>query len=224
MAKFVSTALVCMNNNRRYETWKKYFTYPKNPASKALQYVLKVMKDPTKSMSVTNRNVDGNYGSRNHVNKYKSYSPSQDKTVSKPTRHPNYFDDNHGDLNYEYDDKFAFFLLLIIFFIILPPYYPIFEERLIVSIALSFMVVLIYQICRYVYKIYKCFYFIYQCVFFPYQCFYFMFQFIYFIYQCVYFFSKYLYFISKTVVSICKFNINLILMVSFEIKSRLSFE
>ena len=114
--------------------------------------------------------------------------------------------------------------LTIFFCLVLAPYYPIFEERFIVSILLSFMMVLGYQICRYVYKIYKCFYFIYQCVYFPYQCVYFIYQCVYFMYQCLYFFFKALYIISTCVVSICTITINLILMLSFEIKSRLSLE
>ena len=116
MARFVSTALVCMKNDKRYETWMKYFIYPKNPASKVLQYVLKIMKAQNKSMSMTNKYVDDNYGSPDHVMKYKNYDPSQVKTGPKPTKPPINFDDNHGDLNYEYD-KLALFLLTIIFFI-----------------------------------------------------------------------------------------------------------
>ena len=231
MAKFVSTAWVCLNNDRRYETWKKYFTYPKNSASKALQSIFKIIKAPNKSMSMINSYVDDNYESANPVNKYKKIVPSQVETVPKPRRPQIYYDDNHGDLNYEYDDKYASSLLTIIFFIILAQQYPIFEKRFIVSIVslvhlayLSFMMVLIYQICRYVYKIYNCFYSIYQCVYFPYQCFYFTYQCVYFMYQCLYFFFKSLYIISTCVVSICTFTINLILMLSFEIKSRLSLE
>ena len=219
MAKFVSTALVCMNNDRRYETWIKYFT-SKNTASKALQYVRKIMKVPTKTICMTNKYVDKNCVSANHMKKYKKCNPSQAKTVHKPQI---YYDDNHGDLNNEYE-KLALLLLTIFFFIVLAPYEPNFVEILIVSIVLSFMVVLIYQICRYVYKIYKCFYFMYQCVYFPYQCVYFTYRFVYFMYQCLYFFSICLCIISKCVVSICKFTINLILMVSIEIKSRLSCE
>ena len=220
MAKFVSTALVCMNKDKTFETWIKYFT-TKNTASRALQYVLKIMKAPTNSMSLTNKYVGDNFGSANQVLKYKKYGSSQTKTVAKSTRPPNYFDDNHEDLNNEHN-KYA--LLTIFFCLVLAPYYPIFEERFIVSIVLSFMMVLGYQICRYVYKIYKCFYFIYQCVYFPYQCVYFIYQCVYFMYQCLYFFFKALYIISTCVVSICTITINLILMLSFEIKSRLSLE
>ena len=292
-----------------------------HPAHLPLTPLFKIIRAPNKSTSMINSYVDNNYESANPVHKYKKIVPSQVKTVPKPRRPQIYSDDIHGDLNYEYDYKYALslaasmyfwsvslvyqlsgqfliflvdqkkiwstknkfgipkrnlvdqkkslvnqkniwytkkkfgrpkkseidwtigipkrltkstwtpLLLTITFFIILSPHYPIFEKRLIVSIVylvylvyLSFMVVLIYQICRYVYKIYKCFYSIYQCVYFPYQCFYFTYQCVYFMYQCLYFFFISLYIISTCVVSICTFTINLILMLSFEIKSKLSLE
>ena len=67
-------------------------------------------------MSMINSHVDDNYESANPVNKYKKIVPSQVETVPKPRRPQIYYDDNHGDLNYEYDDKYALSLVASMYF------------------------------------------------------------------------------------------------------------